>query len=257
MTRPGNRLGACPLSSSEKMHGGGEKKSAAARKEQAATKEGEPETARIWWSARGMVIGAVVLSVLYSLLMIGIFGLKEGVAEGGPIEAAQILFWVFPATLAIGGACWVAKGVRPVLVFLGGMGLAAGAREADLHILMNPGTLGDWGVRYRLRWWMSTHDPILPRLMWLAIFLAIGVITVHVSRKALPVIWTKHRWMPRLLLMMIIAGALGWISDDILRPLQQYSSLPPAAEETFETISGLLFVMIMVRLRFDTGRPEL
>lgn len=45
----------------------------------------------------------------------------------------------------------------------------AAAREMDAHVLLNPETIGEFGVRYRIDWWLDGDVSFLRKLTWAAI----------------------------------------------------------------------------------------
>jgi hypothetical protein len=171
-------------------------------------------------------------------------------AEGGPVESLQAGGWFFSALLALAGVGRrKASRDRWWLLWLAVLALLAGARELDSHTWLNPAHLGDWGVHYRIDWWASPAAPLVPRLLWGAIFLALVLllsVPPLLARARIPEFVLASD--PGMWLLGITAACLGagWFSDDILRPLRAVHDVIQGAEETFELLGAAAFLGTVV-----------
>lgn len=176
------------------------------------------------------------------------YSLMHTFMEHGPVESTQFVLWIVCALLAFDLAV---RRTRPRerlfsawLCF--GSAIAA-MREMDMHIFLNPEYLGDWGVRYRLDWWISAEAPILPRLMWAAIGAAF----------VFAMLWPLLRTAPRMLTLLragdrafrafviaVCAFAVGYACDDLFgRGMFVPDVYSQALEETAELV-GVAFVLL-------------
>jgi len=174
-------------------------------------------------------------------------------AENGPIENAQVTLWAIAIMVGV-MVVLTRKQVRER--FFGGwlsfMSMLALLREADLHTVPKPETLGYWGVHIRLRWWLSADAPVLPRIMWAVIFAAmlaaVIVPIVRVAPKHLPLLKARDAaW--RLFLFSGVALLLGYTFDDLLgRGLFVHPVYTQVLEESFELIGATLFCLAIVSI---------
>lgn len=149
------------------------------------------------------------------------FGSIDLLREGGPVEQLQILGWGLAVWVGwFGGGRRRSIQARLWLVGMGTVASAALARELDLHIALNPETLGAWGVRYRIDWWLDAGVPALAKLAWGAFFL-VATAALFGPLMGSHVPWSRRfrgGWVVNGLLGLAVAGiVLGWATDDIFR----------------------------------------
>jgi hypothetical protein len=167
-------------------------------------------------------------------------------AENGPIEIAQLMAWIVGA----GAALWMmARGARRrERLFAGWLAILctlALLRELDAHLWVNPRTIGDWGMHFRTRWWLSESAPVLPRVMWLLVGLAaIGAVIAPILKVA-PRVPTLLRARDGAWLLFILGAAAlfsGYAFDDLIGRDQFLPKvITKAAEESCELVGAALF----------------
>ncbi|MEO1008235.1 MAG: hypothetical protein AAFX79_06690 [Planctomycetota bacterium] len=179
--------------------------------------------------------------------------------EGGPIEGAQLWVWMLALLLLTRG---MARGLRGEVAgwtgrdawHLGWLMVLSGLavlREFDAHVVLNPEVLGDWGVRYRLDWWLAADSPVLPRIAW-AIAGALGVAAVVVP----PVVFRARVFalLRRLDLASILMAAgvalvvAGYLSDDVLGRDQFVPTAYMQMIEEGAELVGVAFVLCAMRV---------
>lgn len=161
--------------------------------------------------------------------------LEHVFSESGLMESTHPWGWLFCVVIAAVG-CWRGGARRDVsfLLWAGFLSVAAGMRELDLHVLLNPENIHILGlspenaVRFRSDWWTDPSTDILVRAMWGALFI-VGAACFFV-----PLICARVRWK-RLLIgrdsfacTFAVACAfvgLGYVTDDLLLRLSEH---PPA-----------------------------
>lgn len=162
---------------------------------------------------------------------------QHGIAafgEGGLIETMQsalLLVAVGTATVmtAVAGGSTVC---RRRTMLLGLIAMLLLARELDWHVALNPEWLGEFGVRYRIDWWLDGTVAWSLKLGWAAAALIALAMGVYMARGAIgPVDWYRAR--PRLLVLALVGYAGGFVFDDLLR--DSFSGdLRQPIEEMFE-----------------------
>ncbi|MEM1331630.1 MAG: hypothetical protein AAGG07_13830 [Planctomycetota bacterium] len=172
----------------------------------------------VWLRSVLIVLGVLVAAAAW----IATLGTTDAIdREDGPIEEAQFVLWGFSAVIALALAWRLRdKATRWFTAWLGVCAALAGARELDLHEKLNPETLGAWGVRYRLDWWTDLSVPLLPKLAWAVVGLAIGAAFILPILRAGPAVrhvLATHRVVLGLGISSIVFLAIGWASDDLLR----------------------------------------
>ncbi|MFZ3138885.1 MAG: hypothetical protein WA126_16005 [Thermodesulfovibrionales bacterium] len=128
----------------------------------------------------------------------------------------------------------------------------AAARELDAQVLLNPKYLGQFGVRYKTIWFLSSEVSILLRLFWFAFFLTIGGIIIWplvVMRKAILWLIRSGDAAAGFLLLSFIGSATGFVFDDILRETAFLDiDLRQAIEETVELFGATFFLICIASL---------
>lgn len=174
--------------------------------------------------------------------------------ENGPVENLQVICWCLSLVLGLVIAFKPTQ-VRD-RVFGAWLALLAGLailRELDRHVLLNPETLGEWGVRYRIDWWLSAETPVLVRLVWLVAGAALLTSLILPFTYAAPkfVVHLRARdgaWW--LLTLAVAALFLGYAFDDLLgRDQFVASSITKAVEESFELLGAGLWTAGLWSLR--------
>ena len=169
-------------------------------------------------------------------------------AEDGPIE------W-----LSFG--CWAAGVVMCFLAFSRHSGRSdrllfwwfflicalAAARELDEQVLLNPQYLGQWGVHYKTRWFLSPEVDIRLKLFWFSVFLIFGGIIISpliVLRKSILRLIRSGDVAAGLFLLSAIGLATGFVFDDILRKTTFLGGdLRQAIEEIAELLGAAYFLI--------------
>jgi|GEM_PF-2972009 len=194
----------------------------------------------------------------------GVAAIAELAFEQGPIENLQFGLWVLAAFIAL--AVLIRRSRPREKLFAGWLALVsalAAFRELDGHTMLNPETLGAWGVRYRIDWWLSLEAPILPRLVWAAVGVAIvlGLIVPAVKVAPRVIVLTRGRDRAWWLFGASVAALfIGYACDDLIgRGLLMAPVYTKLIEESFELIGAGLFLIgvgLMLHLSLTT-REEL
>lgn len=170
--------------------------------------------------------------------------------ESGIIETAQLCIWLASGLIALGvGFLSRAPQRRAPLLALGVLALVAAAREYDLHIYLNPETLGEYGVRYRIDWILDGSVPFWLKAGWIAIFATIGLILYTVLRGAGPQF--KQMFAARAPAALMLIGTIvfiliGYTLDDLMRGI--FSGHRGPFEESAELIAALLYLGAVLTL---------
>ncbi|MFG0326893.1 MAG: hypothetical protein ACF8SC_06460 [Phycisphaerales bacterium JB037] len=198
-----------------------------------------PHPARWWLLGPGLALAAAIISGVVWMITGG-----HVWAEDGLIEYAQLGLWGVCVLVAGAVALTTPGRARAAAAWRGVLGAVAGARELDLHIKLNPETLGEWGVRYRLDWWTDMSVPLGVKSMWLAIGLAIGialVLPIYLARQD-PIRLLKARHPASVLFAIAIGGlAMGWAMDDLFRGW--FAEEPAQALEELCELAGVGFYL--------------
>ncbi|MEO1585116.1 MAG: hypothetical protein AAFR96_11180 [Planctomycetota bacterium] len=165
--------------------------------------------------------------------------------ENGPAETAQLAIWTGAALFAFALAFpQPRRSDKAAMIVIGAAAALAAAREMDAHVLLNPETIGEFGVRYRIDWWLDGSVSILRKLAWASIAaLAIAAaIAATIAAHFHPLLALKARSRAVIYLACTAAClALGFMFDDLLRgriPL----AAAQAAEESIETLAPIFFI---------------
>lgn len=170
--------------------------------------------------------------------------------EAGVLEQIQSILWALIA--AVGLFLTVRQTRIPDLaaMFLFSvLAVAASAREFDAHVLLNPESLGGYGVRFRLRWWLDPEVSFMLKFVWLTIgatMLTLVVVPLWFSRG--PLIRAVRRREPIAWLFGAVGVlmVIGMICDDVLRyrvPLAVTQRIEEVAE-TFAPVAYFLAILI-------------
>lgn len=175
--------------------------------------------------------------------------------EGGYIEWVQVGFWVvciLSATVLV--AIHRHRQYRLHTLWLGIIAVVAAARELDLHEALNPETLGDLGVRYRIDWVLDGSVPIWLKAMWAGIFLVIGaaLIVPLIFANGLPDFASTRG---RLFLIAVAFLGLGFVFDDLLRHVITNDAIKMINEEAAELIGVAFFLAAVLALPPESQQP--
>lgn len=214
-----------------------------------------------WKAAAWFAVPVLAVGVGVAFAM---FGPADVMRENGPVEQLQDVGWGLAAMVA-----WFSSTrlrTRQARLWLIGMGVVAAAalaRERDMHILLNPETIGAWGVRYRIDWWTDPAVPLGLKAAW-ALVAAAGATALFA-----PLIGSHLPWSRRFrgglavnaLLAIAMLGVLGgWASDDIFRDaVVAIKAQALAFEETSELMAPWTFLacIALVASRGGFGRASL
>lgn len=178
----------------------------------------------------------------------------EVFAEGGPVETAQLVIWGVAGVLALVSSLLGSHPRRLVTFWLGVVCVLAFARELDLHEALNPETLGDLGVRYRMDWWLQSGAPLWLKLGWAGVFTLIGAaltLPLVFGKPDAIVAWRNRSASAWILLVGCGLLAMGVVLDDILR-----DHLPLAFRQPVEEVCELLGAACFVPGVFARFVPE-
>ncbi len=186
---------------------------------------------------------AGVLAMLLADPARGVWG------EDGLIEESQVLIWAQSGLIGL-AFWWACRAPRQrwLVFWLGLLAALAGARELDLHIRLNPQSLGEWGVRYRLDWWTDGQVPLKVKAAWAGAAVALGLALSVPPMLARP---RPFRWLRRghlaswLLSCAFACLALGWVMDDVLRGAFE-SHVQLDVEELAELAGAVLFLFAVL-----------
>jgi hypothetical protein len=171
--------------------------------------------------------------------------------EGGVLEDISVGIWFLSALLAVGTMMQFANPrTRLMAVWTSWLALLAALRELDLHIWLNPKHLGEYGVRYRLDWWLSTETSVWLRLGWLLFFVVVIGLAVYppvrLWKRLLSLLLQGDSLMGFLWVAVIFLLG-GFVIDDLLRPVHFVElGTKQLCEETSEMIGALLYFIGMV-----------
>jgi hypothetical protein len=166
--------------------------------------------------------------------------------EGGVLESLSVLLWALAAAIAFGAT--LRKRLtddRWLAFWMGCIAVLAGLRELDLHVWLNPDHLGSWGVRFRLDWWLGGAASPWFKLGWASVFLGLACLMVY------PPLRLRRELLQRLRVGEVVIGllglaviflALGFIIDDILRPVRFLGhNAKQLIEETSELVGAAFY----------------
>ncbi len=174
--------------------------------------------------------------------------------EGGPVETAQFWLWSISAVVALAMSHRPRDArIRALLRTLGMLAVLAAAREQDLHIWLNPETFGQYGVRYRMDWWLDANVPLGLKAGWLAGFATIGGGLYLVARKAAPLVKEMINARAPAALMLaaaVVSLLIGYVLDDLMRGV--FSDWRHALEETAELIGPIFYLWAVITLVVKT-----
>ncbi len=174
-------------------------------------------------------------------------------AEHGIIESAQLAAW---AAAFLAGVGFLLKRPPPrerlFALWLCLVASLAALREMDAHTLLNPETLGAWGVRYRLDWWLSAGAPIGARMLWFVVgALMAGAVVASTARVA-SMFDELRRGHEAAWVLFALAGAgivCGYLLDDILgRGRIVPAVYTQGLEESLELAGAVLYTAGVLRL---------
>lgn len=207
------------------------------------TKSNSPATKVTWvgearWK-RGRWVWAVwaVLPTL-ALLPLAIMSRDMTVfGESGVIEFQQagLLLLAALVSLVVAGRL-NDRQCRNSTLLLGVLAALALGREQDLHVLLNPEYLGEWGLRFRMDWWFNAEVPFSYKAPWIAaIGVAAAVMCTLAWRSRGPIDWRFAR--PRLMALTGVMYATGFVCDDLLRNVVELA-ITQTIEESAELVGA-------------------
>jgi hypothetical protein len=82
---------------------------------------------------------------------------------------------------------------RLLAMCLGTAALLAGLRELDLHHALGPDVLGDYGMRFRIAWWLDGDVNFALKVGWLIVFALLGTLLAYPLWKVRPPVLTLAR----------------------------------------------------------------
>lgn len=206
------------------------------------------------WVVLGVAVGVGAIA-LANLLPLG----NALSREGGILEWLSVICWMAAGLVAF-ATIWRTPDPPSRILGLWMAWLAglAAMRELDLHIYLNPQSLGAWGVRFRMDWWSNSGVSIWLKVAWAAVFLIVFIPAVwpplRLGRVLLN-LWRRGDALMGLLALSVVFLALGFVIDDILRPVRVVShDNKQLAEESTEAIGACIyFAATLVHWRRPLG----
>ena len=208
-----------------------------------------------------LALGAAgALAIVAAALYMRAFGWMNLFVEGSWAEMLQQIAWV-------GGACWawwriprVAPGRDRWMVFwLAVMASLAAAREQDLQKYLNPKRFGEFGVHFKINWWIDGSVPLWLKGAWLLVgAVLLAAMTVPLVR-ARPRLVLLTLGLDRAVWLFGVGGAqlvLGYAADDLFgRGLVMSTRASQVLEESCE-LAGALLVVWSIALTARVGLDE-
>jgi len=205
--------------------------------------------------------GYLAPTAMAAIVILAVVGLEYALsrspanlhAENGPIEQMTLAAWL-ASTLTAAFAFKRHRGRhdRPAIAWLGTLSLLAALREADAHVLLNPAYLGQFGVRYRLDWFLSPNVSLPLRAAWLVLFATVAlllIMPVVLTRLPLGCLLCEGDAAAGLFLISILCLAVGYASDDLLRGTHLLPrEILKAIEEVGEMLGGFSFLACLLSL---------
>lgn len=171
------------------------------------------------------------------------------VREYGPVELLQAAAWWSSAAIALLSAAAGRQGVRgrAVLTWLGVLSALAFCREFDMHVSLNPETLGDWGVRYRSDWWLDPDVSLGLKALWAGagatVMLLVTVPLLIARPNPFRQLFVGHTTTVLLGLGVASMGA-GYAMDDLFGRNQFIPwTMTEGIEESFELVGAVLWLV--------------
>jgi hypothetical protein len=174
-------------------------------------------------------------------------------AEDGPIEWLSFGCWAAGVVMCfLAFSRYSGRSDRLVFWWFFLICALAAARELDEQVLLNPKYLGQCGVHYKTRWFLSPEVDIRLKLFWFSVFLILGGIIVSpliVLRKSLLRLIRSGDAAIGLFLLSAIGLATGFVFDDILRKTTFLDGdVRQAIEEIAELLGAAYFLIALCSL---------
>lgn len=224
--------------------------------------------------------GYLALTGLAAMLILAVLGLGYSLsaspaeihAENGPIEQISLVAWL--ASALIGAFAFKRHSGphdRPVFFWLGTLGLLAALREVDAQVVLNPAYLGQFGVRYRLDWFLSPQVSLPLRVAWLVLFATVAlllIIPVVRMRRSAGHLLREGDAAAGLFIISVLCLAFAYAFDDLFRDTHLLvKAIRKAIEEISELLGSLAFLACLFSLlwkppseriaAFKARRPQL
>lgn len=176
--------------------------------------------------------------------------------EAGPIEQSQAILWALIAALALYLSMQHTQLPNMAAMFVFSIAAAAAsAREFDAHVHLNPEALGDYGVRFRIDWWLDFDVDFVLKSVWLAIALTmVAVVMVPLWFGRVPLLRAvrRHRPIALLLCAVVVSMVIGVVCDDLLRfrvPL----AVAQTIEELAESVAPVAYMLAVLLFHRSVG----
>ena len=168
-------------------------------------------------------------------------------SEGGLLETLSWVAWLLAFAGSLWGALRAARSHdRSAAGLLGVLALMAGLRELDAHVWLTPVKIGEYGVRYKISWWLDARVPLWLKLGWATLFLGgLLVLVIPALRLRRSAMRLLRNADPSLVLLLcsFVCLAIGFGVDDGLRGSRLLShKTRQVIEEASELIGALLFL---------------
>lgn len=189
-----------------------------------------------------------VASLVVTRIVVG--KIERPLEEAGPMEILQASIVGTAALGAVLGAMRSAAGSKGWPAFLGVAALMVFAREADVWMLLNPKHFGEFGVRYRLDWWINGGVALWLKLAWATVFATIGAAMAVTLANGWRQAIREHRaGNPTIKLLLLSAGMylVGYAFDDLVGRDQFVPNwVTMTLEESVELVGACLLLATCV-----------
>jgi len=220
---------------------------------------GQASSERRRWLRIGLAVAlALTLGVTAAAYAIA-YGWVNLFIESAWAELVQLLAWLLAACMAWWRLPRTPRGRDRAMTFwLAVVCSLCAAREEDLHVYLNPDRMGDFGVSFRIAWWLDGGVPLALKLAWVviaAVLLAALLAPLARARPRLALLVLGRD--PGVWLFGVGGGflVLGYLFDDLIgRGLLMSLVASQVLEEGSETVGAALVsasVLLTTRRRLD------
>lgn len=206
-------------------------------------------------SLRGLLRygGWLFAAVVFVVIGVGVVALFPAALtamgkEGGILEVLSVACWATAFLVALW--TFLAKPPQPAQRLAASwtalIAALAVLRELDLHVAVNPETLGLLGVRFRVDWWLDGGVSLWLKASWLILFSSLALALIYplwALRHNILRLARQGDAMVGLFVLAIALSSLGFVFDDLLRKTDFVSlAVRRVAEEGSEMLGAAAFL---------------
>jgi hypothetical protein len=156
-----------------------------------------------------LTLGIIVLIVVGAAQFVP--SLRTLSREGGVIEMLSMGFWAVAIIFSLATIYRRReRNDRLLAMCLGTAALLAGLRELDLHHALGPDVLGDYGMRFRIAWWLDGDVNFALKVGWLIVFALLGTLLAYPLWKVRPPVLTLARRGNAMMGILILCSFAAW-----------------------------------------------